>query len=78
MSKKTRYSDEALGDIEVVRDFLPEPSELAFKEDRVKVTIDLTKSSVSFFKKQAKKYRTPYQQMIRRLLDAYTLKNQQA
>ena len=46
--------------------------ELAFKEDSVKVTISLSKSSVDFFKREAKKHDTKYQQMIRRLLDAYT------
>ena len=72
MSAKIKYSDEPLGQIEVVRDFLPSPEELAFKEDTVKVTIALSKSSVEYFKREAKKHDTKYQQMIRRLLDAYT------
>lgn len=72
MNAKTKYSDEPLGKVEVVRDFLPSPEELAFKEDTVKVTIALSKSSVEFFKREAEKHDTKYQQMIRRLLDAYT------
>jgi predicted DNA binding CopG/RHH family protein len=72
MSAKIRYTDEPLGNIEVVADMLPSPEELAFKEETVKVTISLSKSSVDFFKKEAKKHDTKYQQMIRRLLDAYT------
>jgi len=72
MSAKIEYSDEPLGQPEVVRDFLPSPEELAFKEDTVKVTIALSKSSVEFFKREAKKHDTKYQLMIRRLLDAYT------
>ncbi len=36
MSAKIKYSDEALGDLEVVEDFLPSPGELAFKEETVK------------------------------------------
>lgn len=72
MSAKTKYSDEPLGQVEVVRDFLPSPEELAFKEDTVKVTIALSRSSVEFFKREAEKHDTKYQQMIRRLLDAYT------
>jgi len=71
MKKKTRYTNEPLGDVRVIDDFLPSPDELAFKEDSVKVTIGLSKRSVEFFKKEAKKRRTPYQRMIRRLLDAY-------
>jgi len=72
MSAKTKYSDEELGDIQVIPDFLPPPEELAFKDDTVKVTIALSKESVEFFKKEAKKHNTQYQKMIRRLLDAYS------
>ena len=72
MSAKIKYTDEPLGRIEVVADLLPSPEELAFKEDTVKVTISLSKSSIDFFKQEAKKHDTKYQQMIRRLLDAYT------
>lgn len=72
MSRKIKYSDEPLGKVEVIQDFLPSPEELAFKEDTVKVTIALSKSSVEFFKQEAKKHDTKYQLMIRRLLDAYT------
>jgi len=72
MSTKTKYTDEPLGEVEVISDFLPSPEDLAFKEDTVKVTIALSKSSVDFFKREAEKHDTKYQQMIRRLLDAYT------
>ena len=46
MKKKIVYTDEPMGDVEVVADFLPSPAELAFKEDGVKVTLALSKSSV--------------------------------
>jgi predicted DNA binding CopG/RHH family protein len=72
MNAKIKYTNESIGKVEVVADMLPSPEELAFKEDTVKVTISLSKSSVDFFKKEAKKHDTKYQQMIRRLLDAYT------
>ena len=72
MNTKIKYTDEPLGKVEVVADMLPSPEELAFKEATVKVTISLSKSSVDFFKQEAKKHDTKYQQMIRRLLDAYT------
>ena len=72
MNTKIKYTNEPLGKVEVVADMLPSPEELAFKEDSVKVTISLSKSSVDFFKREAKKHDTKYQQMIRRLLDAYT------
>ena len=51
--------------------FLPSPSELAFREEGVKVTLALSKKSIEFFKTEASKHHTQYQRMIRRLLDAY-------
>jgi len=41
------------------------------KEETVKVTIALSKGSVEFFKREAKKHHTQYQRMIRRLIDFY-------
>ncbi|HEX7046113.1 MAG TPA: CopG family transcriptional regulator [Gammaproteobacteria bacterium] len=72
MSRKTHYTDEPMNAGKRVKDFLPPPDELVFKEDSVKVTITLSKSSVEFFKREASKHKTPYQKMIRNLLDAYT------
>lgn len=64
MRKATKYTDEPLGEIRVMKDFLPSPSELVFKEDTVKVTLGLSRRSVDFFKKQAKKHDTQYPKMI--------------
>ena len=50
---------------------LPSPTELAFREEGVKVTLALSKKSIKFFKSEATKHHTQYQRMIRRLLDAY-------
>ncbi|HID39593.1 MAG TPA: CopG family transcriptional regulator [Calditrichaeota bacterium] len=55
---------------------LPSPEELATREETVKVTISLSKSSVEFFKQIAKNHKTPYQKMIRRLLDEYVRRHQ--
>ena len=46
MKKKIVYTDEPMGDVEVVTDFLPSPAALAFKDDGVKVTLALRKSIV--------------------------------
>ena len=72
MKSRIRYTDEPMGEPRIVKDFLPPPSRLALKEDTVKVTISLSRASVSFFKKQARTRRTSYQRMIRRLIDLYT------
>jgi predicted DNA binding CopG/RHH family protein len=71
MTKRIKYTEGPIEEVKVIRDFLPPPEELAFREELVKVTIGLSKSSVEFFKKEAKKYHTQYQKMIRRLLDLY-------
>jgi predicted DNA binding CopG/RHH family protein len=71
MKNKTIYTNESLGKVRQVEDFLPSPDELTFKTDQVKVTLSLSKSSIQFFKKEAKKRHTPYQKMIRNLLDFY-------
>jgi len=71
MKRKIKYTDEPLGDLQVVDDLLPPPEDLVFKEENIKVTMSLSKSSVEFFKREAKKHRTQYQKMIRRLLDLY-------
>ena len=72
MKKKITYTDEPIGKVKRVADFLPSPEELALKEETVKITISLSKASVEFFKTEAKKHNTQYQKMIRRLLDEYT------
>lgn len=72
MKGKIKYTDEPIGKVRVISDFLPSPEELALKDETVKVTIALSKASVEFFKNEAKKYNTQYQKMIRRLLDEYT------
>ena len=71
MKQKIKYSNEPMGKLRVIKDFLPPPEELAFKEEPMKVTMVLSKSSVQFFKKTARKYHAPYQKIIRTLLDAY-------
>lgn len=76
MKKKITYTDGPIGDVKVMRDALPPPSALAFREEQIKVTIGLSKSSVDFFKKEARKHHTQYQRMIRRLLDLYVVQHQ--
>ena len=71
MRKRIKYTDENMGPVQVVKDFLPPPHELVLRDDKVKITIALSKSSVRFFKRMAKQNRTQYQKMIRSLLDHY-------
>ena len=71
MKHTRKYTDESLGRLEVVDDFLPPPDQLVLKEDGVKVTISLSRKSVDFFKAHAARSKVPYQRMIRSLLDTY-------
>jgi len=61
-----------LGKLKVIPNFLPPADKLVFRDDTVKVTIALSRSSIEFFKREAKRNNTQYQKMIRRLLDIYT------
>lgn len=74
MSKKIRntirYSNEPIK-AKVIDDFLPSPSQLVRKDNTVKVTLSLSKSSIDFFKHEAQKNHIPYQKMIRALIDCY-------
>lgn len=70
VSSRIKYYDEPI-EAKVIRDFLPPPEALAFREEGVKVTIALSKKSVDFFKSEAEKHHTQYQRMIRKLIDSY-------
>jgi predicted DNA binding CopG/RHH family protein len=72
MKKKIKYSNEEIGEVEIVKDFLPKPEDLIYKEDTVKVTLNLSKSSIEFFKGIARKHGSQYQKVIRNLLDNYS------
>src|SRR4030067_1820025 len=71
MKSKIKYTDEPMGELRVIEDFLPPPEQLVLKEENVKVTIALKKASIEFFKKEAKKHKTSYQKMIRQVIDWY-------
>ena len=70
--KEKKYTNEPIGKIKIINDFLPAPQELVFKKETVKVTLMLSKESINYFKREAGKQHTHYQSMIRALLDKYT------
>ena len=69
--KMVEYSEGEMGAVKIVKDFLPAPSELVLKNDNVKVTLSLSRRSIEFFKREAKRQHVPYQKMIRALVDGY-------
>lgn len=71
--KKTKHiNDKPIGRMTIMADFLPPPSQLVPREDNVRVTLSLSRSSVEFFKHEAEENHVPYQRMIRALLEQYT------
>lgn len=74
MSKQILYSDEPIGEIKLIADFLPSPTELAVKNQNTKITISLSSESVAYFKDVAEKHHMQYQKIIRQLLDEYVAK----
>jgi predicted DNA binding CopG/RHH family protein len=74
MKKNTEtvdYTDEPLQMGRRVEDFLPRPEDLVFRPKGVKVTITLSEESIEYFKSEAARLQTPYQRMIRNLIDEY-------
>ncbi len=71
MKKKIKYTNEPI-EFKIAKDFLPSPEKLALRSENIKVTIQLSKASVEFFKKSAQKQHSRYQTMIRNILDYYT------
>lgn len=69
--KKKKYTNTKIGKVKIINDFLPPPEDLVMKEETIKVTLSLSKSSVEYFKDLAQKKHTQYQKMIRILLDKY-------
>lgn len=69
--RKIKYSNEPIGKVKIIADFLPSPSKLVLKEETVKITLSLTKDSLDFFKKEAELHHTAYQKLIRTLLACY-------
>ena len=70
MSKK-RDPNMPVGKMTRVEDFLPPPDKLIFPKQTIKITLNLRPSSVAFFKREAARHHTKYQQMIREVIDRY-------
>ena len=76
MNRRTKYAEdggEIAGRLRVIPDFLPAPAELARAErpETVKVTLELDRTTVDWFKAQADKHGGSYQRMIRNLAGQY-------
>jgi len=70
-NRTVKYTAGEIGRIRVIESFLPAPADLVARENNVKVTLSLSRRSLDFFKREARKRRVPYQRMIRALVDTY-------
>ena len=72
------FGEAAEGEMVIVNDFLPAPEDLVMKEPATeKITIALSKETVTFFREKAQELGAPYQRMIRNLLDAYVAQHRE-
>jgi uncharacterized protein (DUF4415 family) len=77
MTKPTNYTaaseeiERALESATVMEDFLPTPSELVRKTEKVKITLAVDKQSLDLYRKYAKKHDAKYQTMINGVLTSY-------
>lgn len=76
MKNKTGYSDEPM-DIGRIVNILPNPAELANMARTERATLTLTKATLDFFRKEAKKEHVSYNILIRNALDEYIRHSQQ-
>jgi hypothetical protein len=74
MKNRIKYTDGPIGEIKIIPDFLPSPDKIVLKDVKTRVTINLNKSCVNYFKRLAKTHNTKYQKVIRDVLDYYALK----
>jgi hypothetical protein len=82
MTETTNYTDYfgdedmPIGELTVVPDFLPPPAQLVFKVPRDKITIEVHKPILGFYKAEAEKLGIPYSQLIRAVLSEYAKRMQ--
>ena len=58
MRSKIRYTNQPIGNVEIVADFLLSPAQLALFDKGVKIKVALSKKRVDYFKSEASKHHT--------------------
>lgn len=77
MPKEIEYTDEPMEIGQTIPDFLPPPAQLVFKVPRDKITIEVHKPILGFYKAEAEKLGIPYSQLIRAVLSEYAKRMQE-
>ena len=60
-----------IGIVTIVKDFLLPVNELVPRQKTVMITMEFTQESIEFFKREAIRRNSSYQEMISNLVDAY-------
>ena len=68
----SKYVDEPVGVLRVVKNFLPSPDKLFPAEDKIKITLTLDQKTVRFFKNSADQLGAKYQRLMREVLKKYS------
>lgn len=74
MKKRKRKEidpDMPVGKLTIIPDFLPPPEKLFLTESKLKITFEIEKETLEFFKKYAGKSGQKYQRLIREVLKSY-------
>jgi predicted DNA binding CopG/RHH family protein len=71
MSNKISDPAKPIGQVTIVKDFLPPPEQLVPKNTTVRVTMEFSQETIEYFKREAKQNNLSYKSMIRDLLDVY-------
>ena len=53
------YTKGEIGAVQIIKDFLPQPSELVMTDDNVKMTLSHSRRSIDFIKREAKNSMCP-------------------
>lgn len=73
-NKKNAKTDEPIGNLKRIADFLPPPEQLLPPEEVRKITLALDEETIELFKRMAEDHGTKYQRMMREVLKGYAKK----
>jgi hypothetical protein len=71
MRKPIKHTNEPIGRVKVLEDFLPPPGALVPRDETSKVAIAWSRRGVAFFRREARVHKRQDHRMIRALLDCY-------
>lgn len=73
-TRKKAHSDEPIGNLKRISDFLPPPNQLLPSEETRKITLVLDDETIESFRNMASENGTKYQRMMREVLKGYAKK----